>query len=112
MVSPQDALWVIDYLNTVGSGVAEGESVVEPATVAMLSLPIDERVNVLVTANDEGDTPQQATTDNLLLGPLTGFPESEALHEARLWGEDRITKWTDEDLEEILAELAGELVER
>ncbi len=106
MVSPLDALLVISYLNNEGSGDAEGENAVAPETMAFMPLSQGASANALVNANDEGDAPPQTAPEKISLAPLTGFPLTEEAHEASLWGK-RDTKWTDEDLEEILVELVG-----
>ncbi len=114
MVSPIDALWVVNYLNAVGAGEAEGASVSKPRTPAIFApTPELTAADIASTSMDAGDVPRGLAANDAspAATPWIGFPATESLHEASLWAADG-AKWADEDLEELLALLAGDIESR
>jgi hypothetical protein len=111
LVSPIDALWIINYLNTVGAGEGEEASACETRTPVHFVPTL-----TLTTAGIEGQSMDgQHSPRHLLISdaslcspPWTGCPAAEFPQEAFWWAPDE-GKWSDGDLEELLAELAADI---
>jgi RHS repeat-associated protein len=110
MVTPYDALLVINHLNREGITDAEGESAIDYAAPAML-LQTDGSFNgprKNSAIGEENLTLPPEPDLNSLLDITTGLLTQDILDTLRLWSDEEID-WTLEDLEDIVAELAGDM---
>jgi hypothetical protein len=107
ILAPYDALLVINYLNRYGITGAEGESSGDNLAPTLLLQADSSPARLKTDAVTEGDQSTEVSQPdaNLPTSIPTGLPV-EALRELRLWADEK-TDWTDEDLEEMLAELAA-----
>ena len=110
-ISPLDALLVVNHLNSVGAGGAEAASSYEAGAALPFGQPLEMMSDELTGTSNDGYqllpyVASQSTSSGSVL--LTGSSRREALQEALLWG-PHDKKWMNEDLEEVLAELAEEL---
>jgi VCBS repeat-containing protein len=105
-VTPYDALLVINHLNREGITTAEGESEAAKSTFLRTTanfLPGSRKVGG--TPSEVEDTPQSHLRQELSSDIPTGLPLG-VLDHLRVCM-DQNENWTDEDLEEILEEIAA-----
>jgi hypothetical protein len=108
--TPLDALLVINHLNREGIGEAEGERGDAMAPSALL-LPSTNRFGLQMDTTVSDSRPPEQTLESTLSNAVDFVPgrsASEIRNQLEHWFEKEID-WTDEDLEDILAELADDL---